>query len=87
MRRRLGAEDVELTVERQWTSRATGVRYPVSWRLAIPGSGIELAIQSYLDDQELALSVRYWEGAVHAAGDGPLGPLTAEGYLELAGYE
>ena len=87
MRRRLGAEDVELTVERQWTSRATGVRYPVSWRLAIPGSGIEPAIQPYLEDQELALSVSYWEGGVHAAGDGPLGPLTAEGYLELAGYE
>jgi predicted secreted hydrolase len=30
--------------------------------------------------------VRYWEGAVHAAGRGPRGALTAQGYLELAGY-
>ena len=87
MRRRLGAEDVELTVQRQWASRATGVRYPVAWRLTVPASGIDLTIQPYLENQELALSVRYWEGAVHAAGQGPLGPLTAEGYLELAGYE
>ena len=87
IRTRLRAEDVALTVLDQWTSRATGVRYPVAWRLALPGSGIELEIQPYLEQQELALSVRYWEGAVHADGRGPSGPLTAEGYLELAGYD
>jgi predicted secreted hydrolase len=87
MRTRLEADDVSLTVLDQWTSRATGVRYPVSWRLVVPGSGIELDIEPYLVNQELALSVRYWEGAVHADGRGPLGSLSAEGYLELAGYE
>lgn len=87
IRTRLRAEDVALTVLGQWTSRATGVRYPVAWRLALPGLGIELEIQPYLEEQELALSVRYWEGAVHADGQGPRGPLTAEGYLELAGYD
>jgi predicted secreted hydrolase len=87
IRTRLRAEDVALTVLGQWTSRATGVRYPVAWRLELPGSGIELQIQPYLEQQELALSVRYWEGAVHADGQGPRGPLTAEGYLELAGYD
>ena len=86
-RTRLEADDVALTVLDHWTSRATGVRYPVAWRLAVPGSGIELTIQPYLENQELALSVRYWEGAVHAAGRSPRGPLTAEGYLELAGYQ
>jgi len=87
IRTRLRAEDVALTVLGQWTSRATGVRYPVAWRLALPGSGIELEIQPYLEQQELVLSVRYWEGAVHAEGRGPRGALTAEGYLELAGYD
>lgn len=86
-RTRLGAEDVALTVIDQWTSRATGVRYPVAWRLAVPESGIELEIEPYLESQELALSVRYWEGAVHAAGRDSSGALTAEGYLELAGYQ
>ena len=71
----------------EWTSPATGVRYPTAWQLEVPGSGIDIEIQPYLEDQELALSVRYWEGAVHAEGRGPLGPLTAQGYLELAGYE
>lgn len=86
-RTRLEAQDVALTALDEWTSSATGVRYPVAWRLAVPGSGIVLELRPYLDDQELALSVRYWEGAVHAEGWGPLGPLTAQGYLELAGYE
>ena len=86
-RTRLGAQDVALTAVDEWTSAATGVRYPVAWRLEVPGSGIELETRPYLNDQELGLSVRYWEGAVHAEGHGPLGPLTAQGYLELAGYE
>jgi predicted secreted hydrolase len=86
-RTRLAAQDVLLTPLAEWRSPATGVHYPVAWRLEVPSSGIELEIRPYLDDQELALSVRYWEGAVHAEGRGPLGPLMAEGYLELAGYE
>ena len=86
-RRRLESTDVALTALDEWISPATGVRYPTAWRLEIPGSGIELDIRPYLEDQELALSVRYWEGAVHAEGRGPVGPLTAQGYLELAGYE
>ena len=86
-RRRLEAQDVRLMAVDEWTSAATGVRYPIAWRLEVPGSAIELAIRPYVNDQELALSVRYWEGAVHAEGRGPLGPLTAQGYLELAGYE
>lgn len=86
-RTRLAAQDVALTPLAEWRSATTGVRYPVAWRLEIPRSGIELEIRPYLDGQELALSVRYWEGAVHAEGQGPLGALTAQGYLELAGYE
>jgi predicted secreted hydrolase len=86
-RTRLAAEDVALTALDAWTSPGTGVRYPIAWRLEVPGSGIELEIRPYLEAQELALSVRYWEGAVHAEGRGPLGALTAQGYLELAGYE
>jgi predicted secreted hydrolase len=83
----LGASDVSLTMLDEWTSGATGVRYPIAWRLGVPRAGITLEVRPHLEDQEVALSVRYWEGAVHAEGDGPRGPLTAQGYLELAGYE
>jgi predicted secreted hydrolase len=82
----LGPTDVTLAVLDEWTSGATGVRYPVAWRLAVPGAGISLDVRPYLEHQELELSVRYWEGAVRADGKGPAGALTGQGYLELAGY-
>jgi predicted secreted hydrolase len=85
VRTRLTANDVTLEPLDHWTSGATGVRYPVAWRLATK-AGVTLDVRPYLEDQELDLSVRYWEGAVHARGSGPAGPLTAQGYLELAGY-
>lgn len=83
---RLTRSEVELTALDFWLSPATGVRYPVAWRLVAPGLGVTLEIRPYLDKQELDLSVRYWEGAVRGEGTGPAGPLSAQGYLELAGY-
>jgi predicted secreted hydrolase len=85
-RTRLTATDVTLSPLDHWTSRVTGARYPVAWRLVAAGAGLSLDIEPYLENQELDLSVRYWEGAVRARGYGPSGPLTAQGYLELAGY-
>lgn len=69
-----------------WISPTTGVRYPVAWSIAIPSQGLSLDIASRLDVQELDLSVRYWEGAVIAEGRVGGGTVTAQGYLELAGY-
>lgn len=82
----LGAADVELEPRRRWRSPHTGIEYPVEWRLRIPREGIVLDVAPRLDDQELDLSVRYWEGAVSADGRSRGEPLRALGYLELAGY-
>ena len=83
-RRALTVDDVQLTPTRFWTSRRSGAAYPVAWRLAVLDEGIELAIEPRLEDQELDVTVRYWEGAVTARDT--RGNITAEGYLELAGY-
>jgi predicted secreted hydrolase len=85
-RSELGPSDVELTPTDYWTSPVSGARYPVEWRLRVRSAGIMLRIEPYVADQELNVSVRYWEGAMHGSGTGPSGTLTAEGYLELAGY-
>jgi predicted secreted hydrolase len=84
--RRLGAEDVALTVLDTWESPKSGVRYPVRWRMVIPSEGLDLFVTPYLLDQELDVSVRYWEGAVRlTAAEGEAG-VSGEGYLEMTGY-
>jgi predicted secreted hydrolase len=82
----LSANDVSLTALDEWTSPATGSRYPIAWRLTLPREGLELEVRPYLEAQEINQSVRYWEGAVRGEGIGPQGRITAEGYLELTGY-
>jgi predicted secreted hydrolase len=83
---RLGAQAVQLTPEESWTSPQTGVKYPVSWKLSVPSEDLVLDVVPILPNQELDLTVRYWEGAVDVAGRGRSGALTGRGYLELAGY-
>jgi predicted secreted hydrolase len=83
---RLGREDLTLTPLEHWTSPVSGVRYPVAWHLRVHPANVELDVRPYIRDQELNLSVRYWEGAVRGGGEGPDGHVTADGYLELAGY-
>jgi predicted secreted hydrolase len=83
---RLDAAAVGLVVTREWTSRNTAVRYPVAWRMSLPAQDMELKIEPWLDDQELDLSVRYWEGAVHVSGRAGGRTVSGQGYLELAGY-
>lgn len=67
-----------------WTSPA-GTRYPTAWRLA--GPDLDLAVTALLPDQELPLSIRYWEGAVAARGEVTRTPVTGRGYVEMTGYE
>jgi predicted secreted hydrolase len=68
------------TPTRWWRSPATGARYPVAVRVELPSLSFE--VRPLLDDQELRLSFRYWEGAVEARG----AAVTGSGYLELTGY-
>jgi predicted secreted hydrolase len=71
---------------RWWRSPRTGVRYPVSVTVEIPSAGLTIDVRPLLDDQELRLSVQYWEGAVAAQGKAAGAQITGSGYLELTGY-
>lgn len=84
--RRLTPESVRLDVLETWTSPDTGVAYPVGWRMQVPAHGLDLSIQPVLADQEIDLSVRYWEGAVAIESADPARSISGSGYLELAGY-
>lgn len=77
-----GPDAFRMAPKSWWTSPHTGARYPTVVTVEIPAIGLSLQTRPLVEDQELALSFRYWEGAVDAEGGG----LTARGYLELTGY-
>jgi len=84
--RYLPSADVELTPQRRWHSPETGSRYPVRWQISVPSEDLRLNVEALLDEQEMALSVNYWEGAVRARGTRRGVPISGRGYLEMTGY-
>jgi len=76
----LSHEQLELEPVRRWRSDR-GTDYPVAWSLKIPGHALDLRIEAAFDEQEMPLTVRYWEGAVTVSGS-----QQGVGYLELSGY-
>jgi predicted secreted hydrolase len=80
--RRLALEDFRIEVLDSWSSPRDGARYPSRWRVSVPTESLELEIVPRVPDQELALTVRYWEGAVTVSGRA----ITGVGYVELVGY-
>lgn len=73
-----------------FASRATGARYPIAWRVSVPGHGITLAVSTPLADQEFrtgaSTGISYWEGAVDVSGTIKGRATTGRGYLEMTGY-
>jgi predicted secreted hydrolase len=82
----LGGDDIRLEVRREWRSPRSQRRYPVAWAIQIPSRGLALEVEPQLDQQELDLTTRYWEGAIRARGTSIGGPVSGQGYLELVGY-
>jgi predicted secreted hydrolase len=64
----------------------SGAVYPASWLILIPSQGLELTVRPILANQELAVSFRYWEGAVDVTGTRRGQPIAGRGYLEMTGY-
>lgn len=69
-----------------WKSPHTGITYPSRWRLSIPSLQTELEVIPLINDQELNVTYRYWEGAVSVSGIKNGQPIKGRGYVELAGY-
>jgi predicted secreted hydrolase len=83
---RLSREDVRLEVLDTWKSPHSGATYPARWRLAVPSRDLTLELTPALANQELLVSVRYWEGAVRLSGSHAGAPVEGRGYVELTGY-
>ena len=83
---RLEQTDVRIEVDAYWRSPHSGGRYPARWRFQIPAERLVFELRPYVADQELPLSIRYWEGAVMIHGQADGRPLRGHGYVELTGY-
>jgi len=82
----IDSESVEYRIVRRWRSPVTAATYPVEWKISIPQHQLELEITPTIDDQEIRLGLRYWEGAVIVRGNLSQRKISGVGYLELAGY-
>ncbi len=81
------ADDVRLQALGHWTSPTTRYRYPVEWRLEIARMETALDVEPVLEDQELDVSIRYWEGAVRVNGTHRGSAVEGLGFVEMTGYE
>jgi predicted secreted hydrolase len=75
----------------RWRSPATGVEYPVAWRIELPREDLALEVRTPVEAQEIpsreSVGFSYWEGLVDAAGRWEGRSVRGEGYLEMTGYD
>ncbi len=81
----LAADEVILDVLDLWQS-PRGAVYPARWRLALPAQDLQLEVRPILAQQELDVSIPYWEGAVDVSGRRQGRDIGGRGYVELVGY-
>jgi predicted secreted hydrolase len=70
-----------------WKSPHSKITYPSRWRLTVPVQNLDVEIVPLINDQELNVSYRYWEGAVSVYGTKNGKSISGQGYVELAGYQ
>ncbi len=83
----LKKDDVTIKNLDTWESPHSKITYPSRWHLAVPVQNLEVEIVPLINDQELNVSYRYWEGAVSVNGTKNGKPVSGQGYVELAGYK
>jgi predicted secreted hydrolase len=84
-KKNLSGKEVSLKVNDYWES-PTGSRYPSGWKIKLPSENIELSVEPKVNNQELVVSVKYWEGAVDIKGTYKSESIKGSGYVELTGY-
>jgi predicted secreted hydrolase len=63
------------------TIQPGGASVPTSWRVRVPGHGLDITVQALQPQAWMATSFPYWEGPVAFTGSS-----TGRGYLEMTGY-
>ena len=83
----LQEHDVAIKILDTWKSPHSKITYPSHWLVTVPAQGLEVEVVPLINDQELNVSYRYWEGAVSVKGTKNGKLISGQGYVELAGYQ
>ncbi|MEZ5840296.1 MAG: polyprenyl synthetase family protein [Hyphomicrobiales bacterium] len=81
--------DVRLASRDEWISPATGIHYPLGWRIEIAELQADLAFRPTVEDQEIpvfGLMTAIWEGAGTVSGTIAGVPVAGRARLELHGF-
>ncbi|MFP2960606.1 lipocalin-like domain-containing protein [Myxococcus sp. 1LA] len=82
----INRDAMRLTVLDTWKSPRSGGEYPSRWRMQVDALGLDLTVTPRVADQELPVTVLYWEGTVGLEGTRAGQPVSGRGYVELTGY-
>jgi predicted secreted hydrolase len=79
--------EVMLDILEYWQSPHSGSRYPKRWTLKMPELDIYLELGTLFDDQEMRVSVQYFEGNLGVSGQMRGKEVSGTGFIEMTGYE
>jgi len=82
----LALDEFDVRVLDQWESASSGAVYPNAWKVIVESYNIDLTLTPWLPDQEMNISLIYWEGAVKINGQSAGKEVSGNGYVELTGY-
>lgn len=78
--------EVTLEVLDTWKSPHSNAEYPSQWNLNIQNKNIYLQLSTIFPDQEMDVSVRYYEGVLDISGNMDGKEVTGNGFIEMTGY-
>jgi predicted secreted hydrolase len=81
----LEMSDFNIEVLNTWQS-SDRITYPGKWKVTVDKLDIALEIIPLIEDQEMNLFFRYWEGAVQINGIFEGKEVSGYGFVELTGY-
>lgn len=79
-------DEMQLRVLNTWESQHSGGKYPSKWEMSIPESDLELQLETLFPDQEMDVSVRYYEGTLGISGEMNGEEISGNGFIEMTGY-
>ncbi len=83
----INQNDVQIEVLDRWESPHSNSVYPSSWKMEIPKAELSLEMQTHFPDQEMNVSVRYYEGTLLISGVMNGEEIAGNGFIEMTGYE